>query len=333
MSYYKALKTQIFKLGEFSIIPIRFEDRFQIMKWRNEQVYHLRQNKILKEEDQNQYFENVVNSLFLLEHPDQILFSFMKENKCIGYGGLVHINWIDKNAEISFLMDTELEANKFEFLWIKFLKLIQIVAFEDIGLHKIFTYAFDLRPRLYTALKESDFEHDATLNEHCFFEGEFLNVLIHAKINHLKLRPANVLDINQTFTWASNKNIRRYSFNQEEIQFNAHSTWFISKLKNENCKYYILENILGTGLGSIRLDVENDSATISYLIDEKFFGRGLGTKIIKLLVNKIKEEKQNIKTLIGYVQQENLASVRIFEKLGFENEKVGPTIKFFKKII
>ena len=31
----------------FSIVPIRMEDRYDIMKWRNEQIYHLRQNKPL----------------------------------------------------------------------------------------------------------------------------------------------------------------------------------------------------------------------------------------------------------------------------------------------
>ena len=45
-----------------------------------------------------------------------VLFNYLHNGKCIGYGGLVHINWIDKNAEVSFIMDTELEENYFEFL-------------------------------------------------------------------------------------------------------------------------------------------------------------------------------------------------------------------------
>jgi hypothetical protein len=49
--------------------------------------------------------------LFQLQKPNQILFSFLEENKCIGYGGLVHINWNDINGEISFIIDTKLEKN------------------------------------------------------------------------------------------------------------------------------------------------------------------------------------------------------------------------------
>ena len=50
MQSYKVLNKQVFKSGVFSIVPIRFEDRIDIMKWRNEQMYHLRQDKPLTEE-------------------------------------------------------------------------------------------------------------------------------------------------------------------------------------------------------------------------------------------------------------------------------------------
>ena len=62
------------------------------MKWRNEQIYHLRQAKPLTAEDQKNYFSNVVSKLYDQEKPAQILFSFLKDGKCIGYGGLVGYN-------------------------------------------------------------------------------------------------------------------------------------------------------------------------------------------------------------------------------------------------
>ena len=110
MKFYKVLNNQIFTNKPFSIVPIRYEDRMSILKWSNEQIYHLRQNKPLTEEDQDIYFNKVVNKIFDQEHPSQILFSYMENDVCIGYGGLVHINWIDKNAEVSFIMNTELRT-------------------------------------------------------------------------------------------------------------------------------------------------------------------------------------------------------------------------------
>lgn len=183
MNKYKCLNQNEFHFNEYRIVPIRFEDRLDIMKWRNEQIYHLRQAKPLTLEDQNAYFEHVVSKLFDQEKPQQLLFSFLKEEVCIGYGGLVHINWIDKNAEISFIMDTELEANYFEENWSIYLNLIEKLAFEVMSFHKLFVYAFDLRPHLYTMLTKNNYFLDAKLKDHCRFNDNFIDVIIHSKIN------------------------------------------------------------------------------------------------------------------------------------------------------
>jgi len=153
------------------------------MKWRNEQMYHLRQKVILTEEMQDAYFNNVIKSLYDQEEPSQIIFSFLKNDKCIGYGGLVHINWVDRNAEISFLIKTELDKEGFTELWTIFLSLIENVAFKSLKLHKLFVYAFDLRPHLYTTLQQNIFFKDAILKEHCFYNNKFIDVVIHSKIN------------------------------------------------------------------------------------------------------------------------------------------------------
>ncbi len=183
MIKYKCLNQNEFQYNEFKIVPIRFEDRLDIMKWRNEQIYHLRQSKPLTIEDQNTYFKNVVLKLFEQEKPQQLLFSFLKEGVFIGYGGLVHINWIDKNAEISFIMDTELEAENFEKNWSIYLNLIEKLAFEAMSFHKLFVYAFDLRPHLYTMLIKNKYFLDAKLKDHCRFNQNFIDVIIYSKIN------------------------------------------------------------------------------------------------------------------------------------------------------
>ena len=64
MRTYKALNNQVHSEGIYSIVPIRFEDRLDIMKWRNEQIYHLRQSQPLTIQDQDNYFNTIVNKLF-----------------------------------------------------------------------------------------------------------------------------------------------------------------------------------------------------------------------------------------------------------------------------
>jgi RimJ/RimL family protein N-acetyltransferase len=185
MSSYKILNKQKFSSGEYSIVPIRMEDRYDIMKWRNEQMYHLRQNKVLTKDEQDHYFDAVISKLYKKDKPDQILFSFFKNKELIGYGGLVHINWVDKNAEISFLINTELEEKNFEEYWKNFLTLLENVAWKELNLHKLHTYAFDLRPKIYKVLEDADFSKEAVLKEHCLFNREFIDVVIHSKFNKL----------------------------------------------------------------------------------------------------------------------------------------------------
>jgi RimJ/RimL family protein N-acetyltransferase len=183
MKRYTVLQNQSYSNGAFSIVPIRFEDRIAIMQWRNEQLYHLRQQKPLTVEDQDSYFNTIVAKLFEQDQPNQILFSFLEDGVCIGYGGLVHINWIDKNAEISFIMNTVLEKERFHEIWSAYLVLLEEIAFRDLKLHKIYTYAFDIRPHLYDAFLNAGFREEARLKEHSFFENKFIDVVIHSKIN------------------------------------------------------------------------------------------------------------------------------------------------------
>jgi RimJ/RimL family protein N-acetyltransferase len=325
MNSYKVLNNQIFKLATFSLVPIRFEDRLDIMKWRNEQIYHLRQNTPLTKENQDIYFENVVIKLFEQEKPNQILFSFLENDNCIGYGGLVHINWIDKNAEISFIMNTELEKESFEFYWIKYLNLIEQVAFSELNLYKIYTYAFDLRPRLYSALLSSGFIEDARLKGHCFFNSKFIDVLIHSKFkstipsvdkDKLVLRNAEINDAELLFNWANDSSVRINSINQEPIIWENHLKWFISKLKSEATKILILQ-LNDCPLGQIRIDLDKEFWIIDYSIDNQFRGNGLGKEIVRLLLKNFENYKFK-----AIVKKENHPSIGVFNNLGFNKEQV-----------
>ncbi len=179
---YKVLKNKnVFSSHEYSIIPIRFKDRFKIMKWRNEQLYHLRQESDLTKNEQNRYFKNILFNEFNKEAPSQVIFSLLNLNKLVGYGGLVHINWINKRAEVSFVMKTKLEENHFESLWSIFIRLIEKVSFKELKLNKIFIYAFDLRPHLYPVLEKNGFTFEANLKKHIKVEKGYKDVIIHSK--------------------------------------------------------------------------------------------------------------------------------------------------------
>ncbi len=183
MRKYRQLKNNIFTYNNYTLCPLRDEDKYIILKTRNEQLYHLRQTEPLTTAKQEEYFKTVVAGLFEQEQPGQLLFSYLKGEEFTGYGGLVHINWRDKNAEISFVMKTELEKDYFELHWSNFLALLEKIAFGELQLHKIFTYAFDLRPHLYKVLVKNNYTEEARLKQHCLFKQNYIDVVIHSKWN------------------------------------------------------------------------------------------------------------------------------------------------------
>lgn len=181
---YKVLKNKnFFSKDNFSIVPIRYEDRYEIMRWRNEQLYHLRQKQPLTKLQQDKYFKEEVAVLFHQKKPKQLLLSFLKDKKLVGYGGLVHIDWDNKNAEISFILDTSLEKYYFKDYWKIFLNLIEDVGFNSIKMNKLYVYSFNLRPKLYEVMKENNYTEEAKLIQHSLHNKKFIDVLIHSKIN------------------------------------------------------------------------------------------------------------------------------------------------------
>ncbi len=181
MNTYKCLKKQIYQLEGYSIIALREQDIFFIMKWRNEQIKVLRQNKILTREKQQKYYYEAIKPTFFVDYPEQILFSYLYNNECIGYGGIVHINWHDKKGEISFLAsaermkDNELYKKDFSV----YLSLIKEVAFTELNLNRLHVETFDIREYHIKILEMNGFVFEGRMRESVFIENKFVDSLIH----------------------------------------------------------------------------------------------------------------------------------------------------------
>lgn len=125
-------------------------------------------------------------------------------------------------------------------------------------------------------------------------------------------------DVKKTFEWASNAEIRRYFFSKEAVDYSTHHAWFQKKLNDPSCFYYI-GMFEGDEFGSIRFDTVEDVAFVSYLIDPRYQNKGLGTIILNRgLQLFIEQLTQNISKVCGEVLIENSASIRVFEKLGYD---------------
>lgn len=182
---YAVLKIDRYSNDGYSLVPYRKIDLVKIMNWRNSQMDILRQKNALREADQELYYKNTIEPSFSENFPVIILFSFLKNGSCVGYGGLTNIEWESKRAEVSFLLDTKRGNNKTVYRkeFKVFLKLLKEVAFKDLKFHRLFTETYDLRQFHIDALEESGFEIEGRMRDHVIVQGKYVDSLIHGLID------------------------------------------------------------------------------------------------------------------------------------------------------
>ncbi|WP_299824488.1 UDP-2,4-diacetamido-2,4,6-trideoxy-beta-L-altropyranose hydrolase [uncultured Pontibacter sp.] len=132
----------------------------------------------------------------------------------------------------------------------------------------------------------------------------------------IRMREATEDDLLLLFDWANDPEVRKHSFNPNPILLESHTRWLHTKLEDKQTKLYIAETD-GEPAAHIRFELLNGKAVISYLISDGFRGKGLGHVVLQKGVAKLLQQTPELNLVEGLVQQENMASVRAFEKAGF----------------
>jgi hypothetical protein len=185
MSNYKYFNFKKCQGGDYSLVVIRKKDIYKIMDWRNSQIDVLRQKELLTTGSQLKYFNKVVKPSFSKVNPKQILFSYLYKDECIGYGGFVHISWKEKIAEVSFLVDNKHSNNEalYKRDFTNYLKLLKMIAFENLKFHKIFTETYSFRKSHISILEKIGFKLVRAIKNNALIEGEYFNSLIHEMVS------------------------------------------------------------------------------------------------------------------------------------------------------
>lgn len=123
-------------------------------------------------------------------------------------------------------------------------------------------------------------------------------------------------DMMDIFNLANDKDVRKNSFNQDEIDLKSHKTWFNNKILDKNCYFYTakIDDIL---VGTVRFDrFEEQNFIISIQINKKFRGQGLSRQILFESLTKFfsLQPKNNV---IAKIKQDNIASIKLFANIGF----------------
>ncbi|WP_303311172.1 UDP-2,4-diacetamido-2,4,6-trideoxy-beta-L-altropyranose hydrolase [Hymenobacter sp. BT730] len=139
----------------------------------------------------------------------------------------------------------------------------------------------------------------------------------------LTIRHAQSSDAAQYFTWANDPAVRRNAIHTAPIEWDVHVRWFSRRVAATDSFLYIFEQV-DQAVGQVRIDFEESVGTIDYSVAAAYRGQGMGLAILRRALGLLRREKQGAWTLLGQVKSDNLASCRVFQRLGFIQQ---PTIR------
>lgn len=167
--------------GAFAIRAVGPEHIEAIRQWRNAQIDVLRQSAPISPSQQEAYYATHVWPVMALDEPQNILLIFLEGERAIGYGGLVHIAWEHRRAEVSFLLDPVFvpEPDTYARYFSTYLDLLKELAFRDLGFRRLVTETYAMRTHHISVAEANGFRLEGVLKQHVVIDGKPVDSLIH----------------------------------------------------------------------------------------------------------------------------------------------------------
>lgn len=140
-------------------------------------------------------------------------------------------------------------------------------------------------------------------------------------LDKIQIKKADISDSNTLLYLRNLKQVRQYFFNTKKIRASQHNRWLSKKLKDPNCRIYILIAD-SKPIGQIRYDLENGICEVNISIHPKFSGFGIGTYVLKKTSTNEFLRFDRVNKFAAHIKLENIASLRVFEKAGFKNRGI-----------
>lgn len=147
--------------------------------------------------------------------------------------------------------------------------------------------------------------------------------LIPPRDNHgigIRLRLMTENDVEVVLQWQNSDGLRRFFHNTGKISWVDHLKWSENRLMNFPLETYIACDDEMTPLGLVHLspvskEAKNTGFWISLLVAPDVQGRGVGTAILKWIV-----QVYSRITLFAEISDDNIASIKAFKAAGFVNQ-------------
>lgn len=138
-------------------------------------------------------------------------------------------------------------------------------------------------------------------------------------LRSVALRTAEADDADCVFEWRNNSSTRRFFFDPKPLSRANHEKWFQATLKDPATALLIAVGPDLLRVGVIRFDFTGNqsAAEVSIFVDPGRVGEGWGSAILRAGITWIRKNR-SVCRLTARVVRDNLASLRMFEQVGFK---------------
>jgi RimJ/RimL family protein N-acetyltransferase len=139
----------------------------------------------------------------------------------------------------------------------------------------------------------------------------------------LGIRRAAATDTTQYFAWVNETLVRAQALRPEPIAWADHARWFAARIVDVNAYLYVLTapDAPNELIGQVRIEFDtNGRGLIDYSLAPAWRSRGLGAALLRRALGRLRLDRPDAWHLRAVVRETNLASARVFDKLGFESQ-------------
>ena len=103
---------------------------------------------------------------------------------------------------------------------------------------------------------------------------------------------------------------------QQKIHKN-HNEWYKTHISSVDYSIYIFEDEENNFVAMTCYEILTDTAKVNIYLNKEYRNKKYSQEILSESINKFLSENKNIKFLQAYILEENIASKKLFENLGF----------------
>jgi len=150
----------------------------------------------------------------------------------------------------------------------------------------------------------------------------------------IKTRVASITDSKDIFEWRNDELTRKMSHTTDIVEWEGHSAWFESSLKNKNRLILLCESKnVSKKIAVVCFDINSRRALVAINLSPEMRGKGISKQCLSKSIEYFKNEFPQVIALDAEIKPENIASQRVFKSIGFVNVGDDFSTLYFEYLI